>query len=172
MSTQERQPTRVSLSLGSTTRLNEFDFSKISLSLDRDLAPLENPVDAYRGIKALLEGLVTEFQAGKPAVRVQQEPKPVSRRETEPASSDTRRVTENSLPAASKPPSLTVETLRVRLAKWLPDLEIMDGFDGFSVKPKRYLGDAWSEVNAVVRALGGKWQKGLKSTDGAWQIPK
>jgi hypothetical protein len=66
MSIQERQPTRVSLSLGSTTRLNEFDFSKISLSLDRDLVPAENPIDAYRDIKALLERMVTEFQAGKP----------------------------------------------------------------------------------------------------------
>jgi hypothetical protein len=72
----------------------------------------------------------------------------------------------------SKPPSLTVETVRERLAKWLPDLEILDGFDGFSVKPKRYLGDMWSEVNEVMRSLGGKWQKGLKSTDGAWRIPK
>jgi len=38
--------------------LNEFDFSKISLSLERDLAPAENPIDAYRDIKALLERTV------------------------------------------------------------------------------------------------------------------
>jgi exonuclease VII small subunit len=145
--------------------LNEFDFSKISLSLERDLAPLENPLDAFRNVDALLRRALSELQ-GAGTQRL------VSRRETEPASSDTRRVTENTPPAASKPPSLTVETVRERLAKWLPDLEILDGFDGFSVKPKRYLGDTWSEVNEVIRSLSGKWQKGLKSTDGAWRIPK
>jgi hypothetical protein len=68
MSSHDRQPTRVSLSLGSTTRLNEFDFAKISLSLERDLVPAENPVDAYRDIKALLERMVSEFQGSlKPA---------------------------------------------------------------------------------------------------------
>jgi len=49
---------------------------------------------------------------------------------------------------------------------------ILDGFDGFNVKPKRFLGEAWSEVNEVVRALGGKWQKGQTPRDGSWRIPK
>jgi hypothetical protein len=43
------------------------------------------------------------------------------------------------------------------LAGWLQDLEIMDGFDGFSVKPRRYLGQTWQNVNDEVRALGGHW---------------
>jgi hypothetical protein len=73
---------------------------------------------------------------------------------------------------ASKPAGLQLETIRERLQKWLPDLEIVDGFDGFSVKPKRYLGNAWSEPNEVVRSLGGKWVKGAKPADGAWRIPK
>jgi hypothetical protein len=51
-------------------------------------------------------------------------------------------------------------------------LEILDGFDGFAVKPKRYLGESWGEVNDVVRSLGGKWFKGTKPADGTWRIPK
>jgi len=74
------------------------------------------------------------------------------------------------LPVVSK--LATLETIRERLAKWLPDLEIMDGFDGFAVKPKRFLGETWSEVNEVVRAFGGKWQKGQTPRDGSWRIPK
>jgi hypothetical protein len=151
MSNQDRQPTRVGLTIGSTTRLNEFDFSKISLSLDRDLVPAENPLDGFRDIHALLSKALAELQVG---------PKTQQTGTGAP-----------SLPTP-KPAALTVEMLRARLAKWLPDLEILDGFDGFAVKPKRFLGEAWSEVNEVMRSLGGKWQKGLKSTDGAWRIPK
>jgi hypothetical protein len=74
----------------------------------------------------------------------------------------------------NSPATLTriLETVRERLVKWLPDLEIMDGSDGFTVKPKRYLGETWENVNEVVRSLGGKWQKGQKPADGAWRIPK
>ena len=70
-------------------------------------------------------------------------------------------------PAASK-----LATLQERLGKRLPDLEITDGIDGFIVKPRRYLDDAWAEINEVVRALGGKWQKGQTSKDGSWRIPR
>lgn len=167
MSSQERQPTRVSLTLGSTTRLTEFDFSKISLSLDRDLAPLENPVDAYRDIKALLERMVTEFQAGKPSnSRSLIEDSNTSGAKTQRTSNGTPRL------PAPRLAGLQLETVRERLAKWLPDLEIMDGFDGFSVKPKRYLGDTWAEINEVLRSLGGHWTKGQTSKDGGWRIPK
>jgi hypothetical protein len=131
--------------------LNEFDFSKISLSLERDLVPAENPLDAYRDVNALLSKALAELQAS-------------------PKTQQTGNATPT-LPA-SKPAALTVETVRERLAKWLPDLEILDGFDGFAVKPKRFLGDAWSEVNEVIRALGGKWFKGAKPADGSWRIPK
>jgi hypothetical protein len=167
MSNQDRQPTRVGLTLGSTTRLTEFDFSKISLSLERDLVPAENPVYAYRGIKALLEGLVTEFQAGKPS----NSRSPIDNSNTSAGKTQQTGTGTPALPA-SKPAGLTVETLRERLAKWLPDLEIMDGFDGFSVKPKRYLGDTWSEINEVLRSLGGHWTKGQTSKDGSWRIAK
>jgi hypothetical protein len=151
------QPTRVGLTIGSTTRLNEFDFAKISLSLERDLVPAENPVDAYRDIKALLERMVSEFQGSS---------KPAGAAKTQQTGNGTPRV------EMPKPAGLTVETVRERLAKWLPDLEIVDGFDGFSVKPKRYLDQSWRDVNEVVRSLGGKWQKGLKPADGSWRIPK
>jgi hypothetical protein len=141
--------------------LNEFDFSKISLSLDRDLAPSENPLDGFRGIHALLSRALVELQVGPKTqqtgtgIPTLPTPKPA-----EKASSS----------AGIR--SLTVETVRERLAKWLPDLEILDGFDGFAVKPKRFLGDAWSEVNDVVRSLGGKWVKGQLQKDGSWRIPK
>jgi hypothetical protein len=140
--------------------LNEFDFSKISLSLERDLVPAENPIDAYRDIKSLLERMVSEFQGSKPVAHGPQEPK------TGQTNHEAPRV------ETPKPATLTVETVRERLAKWLPDLEILDGFDGFAVKPKRFLGELWSEVNEVIRALGGKWFKGTKPAEGAWRIPK
>jgi hypothetical protein len=168
MSSQERQATRVSVTIGETRRLSEFDFSKVSVSLDRDLAPLENPLDAYRDVNALLRKALSEFQAGKPPQFSPGEKSSpdTSAAKTQQNSHETPRV------ETQKPAGLTVETLRARLAKWLPDLEIMDGFDGFSVKPKRYLGDAWAQVNEVVRSLGGHWQRGQTSRDGSWRIPK
>ena len=70
-------------------------------------------------------------------------------------------------PAASK-----LAVLQERLGKRLLDLEITDGMDGLIIRPHRYLGDAWSEINTVVRALGGKWQRGSESRDDSWRIPK
>jgi hypothetical protein len=151
--------------------LNEFDFSKISLSLERDLVPAENPIDAYRDIKSLLERMVSEFQEPKPGARGHQEPKTPSNAFDNGSKTHE---TGNGTPRAetAKPAGLTVETVRERLAKWLPDLEILDGFDGFAVKPKRFLGATWSELNEVIRVLGGKWVKGTRPADGAWRIPK
>jgi hypothetical protein len=68
-------------------------------------------------------------------------------------------------------PALTIETLRERLAGWLQHLEITDGFDGFSVKPKHYLGETWRNVNDVMRSLGGHWIRG-RPGDGSWRIKK
>jgi hypothetical protein len=149
---------RVSMTLGSTTRLNEFDFAKISVSLERDLVPAENPIDAYRDIKALLERMVTEFQGSKPGPS---QPGPAATAKTQQNSHETPRV-----------PASKLETLRERLSPRLQDLEITDGIDGLVVKPRKYLGESWSEVNEVIRALGGRWFKGAKPTDGTWRIPK
>lgn len=165
MSTQGRQPTRISLGIGSTQRLNEWDFSKISLSLERDLAPTESPLDAYRDVNALLSRALGELQAPR------EKPKNVSRRDT---LSD---ISENVIPSHNQavPPRLPVSklaTLQERLAKWLSDLEILDGFDGLSIKPKRYLGESWAQINETVRSLGGKWVKGNNPKDGAWRLPK
>jgi hypothetical protein len=74
--------------------------------------------------------------------------------------------------STSKLAGLTVETLRERLAGWLQDLEITDGFDGFTVKPRRYLGQTWQNVNDEIRALNGHWLKGRGPGDGAWRIKK
>jgi hypothetical protein len=163
------QPTRVSMSLGSTSRNGgEFEFKKISLSLERDLVPAENPIDAYRDIKALLERMVTEFQGSKPGQPGPSQPgsKPAAPAKTQQTGNETPRV------PASKPAGLQLEIVRERLGKWVLDLEIVDGFDGFNVKPKRYLDNTWSEINEVVRSLGGKWQKGQTSKDGSWRIAK
>jgi hypothetical protein len=56
-----RHATRVSLSLGSTMQTGEFQFSKVTIGLERDLAALENPLDAYRDISALLNRALQEL---------------------------------------------------------------------------------------------------------------
>jgi hypothetical protein len=148
MSTQERQPTRVGLTIGSTTRLSEFDFSKISISLERDLAPLENPLDAYRDVNALLSRALAELQA-KPAAKN-------NGNSTVPPS----------------PPVSKLATLQERLGARLQDLEVTDSMDGLVVRPRRYLGDVWKEVNDIMRALGGHWQTGHSPRDGCWRVKK
>jgi hypothetical protein len=75
-------------------------------------------------------------------------------------------------PGKVKPAGLTVDALHERLAGWLQDLEILDGFDGFSVKPRRYLGQTWQNVNDVVRSLGGHWNRGKGPGDGYWRITR
>ena len=164
MSRQPESPTRVSMSLGSTTRNGgEFEFKKINLSLERDLVPAENPIDAYRDIKALLERMVSEFQGPKPGPSQPGQPKPAGT--SSPAGNGKGGIPPR--PAASK-----LATLQERLGACLPDLEITDGIDGLIIRPHRYLGDAWAEINEVVRSLGGHWQKGQTSRDGSWRIPK
>ena len=161
------QPPRIAVSLGSTTRLTEFDFSKISVSLERDLVPAENTIDAYRDIKALLERMVSEFQGSKPAGTQ----KPVSRRETETASPDTHRVPEHAPPATSKPASLTVETLREHLAKWLDKVEVTPTLNGFAVKPRHFLlRETWQAIDDALRTIGAKWIPQAKGV-GSWQVP-
>lgn len=54
------QPTRLSLQIGSTNQTAEFQFSKVTIGLERDLAPAENPLDAYRDINALLQRALQE----------------------------------------------------------------------------------------------------------------
>jgi hypothetical protein len=51
------------LSLGSTTQTGEFQFSKVTIGLERDLAALENPLDAYRDISALLNRALQEIKS-------------------------------------------------------------------------------------------------------------
>ena len=81
-----RQPTRVSLSLGSTTQTGEFQFSKITIGLERDVAPLENPLDAYRDIHALLNRALQDMRAAemKPNFSAA-EKSPLARNDTTPS---------------------------------------------------------------------------------------
>jgi hypothetical protein len=55
------------LQIGSTNQTAEFQFSKVTIGLERDLAPAENPLDAYRDINALLQRALQE--AKTPAVK-------------------------------------------------------------------------------------------------------
>jgi hypothetical protein len=192
MSNQDHQPTRVGVTLGSTSRNgDQFEFRKISLSLDRDLGALENPIDAYRDIKALLERMVTEFQGARPATAnrastsdsakaalASDSAKRQSTADFKPAGNGNRAIppgvgSKGAPPVgAARPAASKLPVLQERLGARLQDLEIMEGMDGLVVKPRRYLEDAWAEINEVVRALGGHWQKGQTSRDGSWRIPK
>jgi hypothetical protein len=51
-------------------------------------------------------------------------------------------------PAVSK-----LASLQERLGARLQDLEVTDGMDGIVVRPRKYLGEVWSEVNEVARSL-------------------
>jgi hypothetical protein len=149
------------MTVGSTSRNGgEFEFKKISLSLERDLVPAENPIDAYRDIKSLLERMVTEFQAGKVTG------------ESRGVESPNRALAHEIKPLPPRPAASKLATLQERLGSRLQDVEVVEGFDGLCVKPKKYLGDSWAEINEVVRSLGGHWQKGNGPKDGSWRIPK
>ena len=95
-----RQPTRVSLSLGSTTQTGEFQFSKITIGLERDVAPLENPLDAYRDIHALLNRALQDMRAApmKPNFSAA-EKSPLARNDTTPSSTPLEKILD-SLPWA------------------------------------------------------------------------
>ena len=152
--------------MGSTTRNGgEFEFKKISLSLERDLVPAENPVDAYRDIKALLERMVNEFQGSKPGLPQPGHPKPGPAGTSKPAGYDNG--TQSPRPVVSK-----LVTLQERLGARLRDVEVTDGLDGVIVKPRRFLGEAWKEINETMRSLGGCWQIGQKPAAGVWRLPK
>ena len=74
-------------------------------------------------------------------------------------------------PAVSKPPSLTVETLRERLAKWLDKVEVTSTLNGFAVKPRHFLlRPTWEEIDACLRGLGAKWVSAVKGV-GSWIVP-
>ena len=164
------QPARVALSLGSTRRLTEFDFSKISLSLERDLAPAENPLDGFRGIHALLSKALVELQVGP---KTQQ---------TGNGTHVTGANTGVNAPNGTAPPSpaglkpshdvtVTIEVLRERLAKWLDKVEVTSTLNGFAVKPRHFLlRPTWEEIDASLRCLGAKWVRQEKGV-GSWIVP-
>jgi len=159
------------MTVGSTRRNGgEFEFRKISLSLERDLVPAENPIDAYRDIKALLERMVNEFQEPNPVSRGRQEPKESVTVGHNQVSVDTPLYTETILPVPPRPVVSKLATLQERLGPRLQDLEVTDGIDGLIVKPRRYLGSTWAQVNEVIRGLGGRWESNGKQ--GSWRIPK
>jgi len=69
-----RQATRLGVTIGRTQRAGEFDFDKIIVSLERDLAALENPLDAYRDISALLNKALSEIKPKPPVPAGTSEP--------------------------------------------------------------------------------------------------
>jgi hypothetical protein len=136
-------------------------------------------IDILTRIAIATEKIAAALEGPRPAVRVQQEPKTqqsvIASHNHAPAhdfkAKETLPLVENHTvfprPAASK-----LATLQERLGSRLQDVEVVEGFDGLCVKPKRYLGDSWAEINEVVRSLGGHWQKGNGPKDGSWRIPK
>jgi len=74
-------------------------------------------------------------------------------------------------PAVSKPPSLTVETLRERLAKWLDKVEVTSTLNGFAVKPRHFLlRETWQAIDDALRTIGAKWIPQAKGV-GSWIVP-
>jgi len=74
-------------------------------------------------------------------------------------------------PAASKPPSLTVETLLEHLAKWLDKVEVTPILNGFAVKPRHFLlRETWQAIDDALRTIGAKWIPQAKGV-GSWQVP-
>ena len=145
----DQGPGRFTVSVERTVNLGNYESIRVGLAESFDVGSISRD-EAYRRI-------LQEGQAWAGSLKPAGTPSP--------AGNGNRAVPPR--PAASK-----LATLQERLGKRLPDLEITDGMDGLIIRPHRYLGDAWSEVNAVVRSLGGKWQRGSESTDDSWRIPK
>jgi hypothetical protein len=141
-----KDPRSFVVSVERTIRLAEFE--SLRLALSESFPSSVDKDEAYRSVL----GKVQEWSAAA---------KPT----TQQNSRETPR-------ADTSKPALTIDALRERLAGWLQDLEITDGFDGFTVKPRRYLGQTWQSVNDTVRSLGGHWQTGHNPRDGCWRIKK
>jgi len=74
-------------------------------------------------------------------------------------------------PTASKPPSLTVEIVRERLAKWLDKVEVTPTLNGFAVKPRHFLlRETWQAIDDALRTIGAKWIPQAKGV-GSWIVP-
>jgi hypothetical protein len=137
-----KDPLPFTISVERTVRLAEFE--SLRLALSESFPGTVDRDQAYRSVLGKVEEWST---AAKPKTQAN---------ETVPPR-----------PAASK-----LATLQERLGARIQDLEITDGIDGLVVRPRRYLGDVWKEVNDVIRALGGHWQTGQSPRDGCWRIPK
>jgi hypothetical protein len=145
-----KDPGRFTVSVERTVNLGHYESIRVGLAESFDTSADKD--HAYRSVVTKVDSWTSAMKPEIPSALGKQALSP-------------------SLPA-SKPAGLTVDAHRERLAGWLQDLEIMDGFDGFSVKPRRYLGQTWQNVNDEVRALGGKWIPGQNPRDGAWRILK
>jgi hypothetical protein len=138
------------VSVERTVRLAEFESLRVALSesfpegMDHD--------QAYKLIHERVEQWAT---AAKP--------------KESPRVSDNHAVSPR--PAVAKPPSLTVETLREHLAKWLDKVEVTSTLNGFAVKPRHFLlRETWQAIDDVLRTIGAKWIPQAKGV-GSWQVP-
>ena len=155
------KPTRIGMTVGSTSRNGgEFEFRKISLSLDRDLAALENPLDGFRDVKALLEKMLLEFQGSKPGAVV---PGGTTVAKTQQNSHETPRV------PAPKPAGL--EIVRSRLGAHLEKVDVTVNLDGsVTVTPKHYLlQETWRSIDQALKPLNAKWIPTVKGI-GSWRV--
>jgi len=165
------------VSVERTIRLAEFESLRVALSesfpegMDHD--------QAYKLIHEQVEEWAT---AAKPSNSVNENRAPAhdfkpkeSLTVLENHAKESPRVSDNHAlppgPAASKPPSVTVETLRERLAKWLDKVEVTSTLNGFAVKPRHFLlRETWQAIDDALRTIGAKWIPQAKGV-GSWQVP-
>jgi len=154
------------VSVERTIRLAEFESLRVALSesfpegMDHD--------QAYKLIHERVEQWAT---AAKPSNSVNHNH--ASTQDFKPSQnySALSKQAEIPRPAASKPPSLTVETLRERLAKWLDKVEVTSTLNGFAVKPRHFLlRETWQAIDDALRTIGAKWIPQAKGV-GSWQVP-
>jgi len=139
---RQKDPVRFTVSVERTVNLGNYESMRVGLA-----ESFESNADQDQAYRSVLEKVQAWTSALKP--------------ETRQNGSETPR------PAVSK-----LATLQEQLGQRLQDLELNDGLDSIIVKPRKYLGDSWKDINDVVRALGGHWICGQKPADGAWRIPK
>ena len=130
------------VSVERTIRLAEYESLRLTLS-----ESFPGSVDRDQAYQSVLAKVQEWTSAAKPAAKTNE-------------------------PQSSSSPVSKLASLQEQLGARLQDLELNDGLDSIIVKPRRYLGDAWKDVNDVVRALGGRWAKGNYPKDGSWRIPK
>ena len=150
-----KDPTRFTVSVERTVNLGNYESIRVGLAESFDVGSVSRD-EAYKRVLHEVQGWAGSLKpAGTPT----------------PAGNGNTALPPGLLSkGAPKPAASKLPVLQERLGARLQDLEVTDGIDGLVVKPRKYLGESWSEVNEAVRALGGHWISNGKQ--GSWRIPK